>query len=42
MVLLRYRLLIEALPEALRHPRGAAVVSFNIELFARLWRYGYA
>jgi hypothetical protein len=38
MVILRYRLLIEALPEALRRARGAAGDSFSIELFARLWR----
>jgi hypothetical protein len=42
MVILRYRLLVEALPEALRRPRGVAGDSFNIELFARLWWYGYA
>jgi len=42
MVILRDRLLIEALSEALRRPLGAAGDSFNIELFARLWRYGYA
>jgi len=42
MVILRYRLLVQALPKALQRPHSAAGDSFNIELFARLSRYGYA